>query len=72
MHNQCEICGSHMYNYCGNRISILQWYLEYEPDGLDRYLQQLCKFRVVKGLKQNNLRPLIKIYRTEISKSMNK
>ena len=28
-------------------ISILQWYLEYEPDGLDRYLQQLCKFRIV-------------------------
>ena len=28
-------------------ISILQWYLECEPDGLDRYLQQLCKFRIV-------------------------
>ena len=38
-------------------ISTLQRYLECEPDGLDRYLQQLCKFRVVKGLKQNNLRP---------------
>ena len=32
-------------------ISILQWYLEFESDDLDRYLQQLCKFRVVKGLK---------------------
>ena len=31
--------------------SILRWYLESKPDGLDRYLQQLCKFRVVKGLK---------------------
>ena len=40
-------------------ISILQYYLESEPDGLDKYLQQLCKFRVVKELKQNNLRPQI-------------
>ena len=39
-------------------ISILQWYLEFESHDLDRYLQQLCKFRVVKGLKTEQSKAL--------------
>jgi len=39
-------------------ISILQWYLEFESDDLDRYLQQLCKFRVVKWLKTEQSKAL--------------
>ena len=39
-------------------ISTLQRYLECEPDDLDRYLQQLCKFRVVKGLKTEQSKAL--------------
>ena len=49
-------------------ISILQWYLEFESDDLDRYLQQLCKFRVVKGLKTEQSKASNKIYRTEYAK----
>jgi hypothetical protein len=47
-----------MYNYCGNRSIHIIFLLTSERDGLDSYLQYLqhvCKFKIVGGLKQNNL-----------------